>query len=71
MFCEKSALRSFAKFAGIHLCQRLFFIKKETLAEVFFCEFCEIFMNTFFHRTYLVEKDRSPLYPVLLTFAKQ
>ena len=24
------------------------FIKKETLIEVFFCEFCEIFKNTFF-----------------------
>ena len=24
------------------------FIKKETLAQVFFCEFCEIFKNTFF-----------------------
>ena len=24
------------------------FFKKETLVQVFFCEFCEIFMNTFF-----------------------
>ena len=24
------------------------FIKKETLAQVFLCEFCEIFKNTFF-----------------------
>ena len=30
------------------------FIKKETLAEVFFCEFCEMIKNTFFHRTPLV-----------------
>ena len=27
------------------------FIKKESLAQVFFCEFCEINKNTFFHRT--------------------
>ena len=27
------------------------FIKKETLALVFSCEFCEIFKNTFFYRT--------------------
>ena len=27
------------------------FIKKETLAQVFSCEFCEIFKKTFFHRT--------------------
>ena len=27
------------------------FIKKETLVQVFSCEFCEISKNTFFHRT--------------------
>ena len=27
------------------------FIKKETLAQVFSCEFCEIFKNMFFYRT--------------------
>ena len=26
-------------------------IKKETLAQVFFCEFCEVFKNTIFPRT--------------------
>ena len=26
------------------------FIKKETLAQVFSCEFCEFFTNTFLHR---------------------
>ena len=31
--------------------QALNFIKKETLALVFSCEFCEIFKNTFFNRT--------------------
>ena len=30
------------------------FIKKETLAEVFSCEFCEISKSTFLHRTPLV-----------------
>ena len=30
------------------------FVKKETLAQVFSCEFCAIFKNTFFHRTSLV-----------------
>ena len=30
------------------------FIKNETLAQVFSCEFCEISKNTFFHRTPLV-----------------
>ena len=27
-----------------------YFFKKETLAQVFSCEFCEIFKNTFFKR---------------------
>ena len=27
---------------------------KKALAQVFFCEFCEIFKNTFFHRMPLV-----------------
>ena len=27
------------------------FIKKETMAQVFSCEFCKIFKNTFFYRT--------------------
>ena len=54
----KRVLRNFAKFTRKHLCQSLFFnkvadeacnfIKKETLAQVFSCEFCEIFENIFF-----------------------
>ena len=57
MFCKEGALRNFAKFTGKHLCQSLFF-NKETrdmqlynLAEVFFCEFCEISKNTFSYRS--------------------
>ena len=30
------------------------FTKKETLAQAFFCEFCEISKNTFYYRTSLV-----------------
>ena len=45
-------LRNFTKSTGKHLCQSLFFnIKKESLAQVFFCEFCEISKNTFFLNT--------------------
>ena len=55
----RDVLRNFAKFTGKHLCQSLFFIiklqdetcnfiiKKETLAQVFSCEFWEISKNTF------------------------
>ena len=44
---RKGVLRNFAKFTGKHLRQSLL-IKKETVAQVFFCEFCEISKNTFF-----------------------
>ena len=57
VFCKIGALRNLAKFKEKHLCQRLFlnkFIKKETLAQVFSCEFCEISRNTFLHRAPLV-----------------
>ena len=59
---KRDVLENFAKFTEKHLCQSLFFnkvqacnfIKKEALAQVFFCEFCEIFKSTSFHRTPLV-----------------
>ena len=58
-FARKGALRNFAKLRGKHLVlDSLFlinlqasvcnFIKKETLALLFSCEFCEISKNTFF-----------------------
>ena len=34
--------------------QACYFIKKETVEQVFSCEFCEISKNTFFHGTPLV-----------------
>ena len=48
-----------SKFTGKHLCEntRVYFLIKlqakgcETLAQVFPCEFCEIFKNTCFYRT--------------------
>ena len=55
---KKGVLINFAKFTGKYLCQSLFFnkvaraacnfIKKETVAQVFSCEFSEISKNTFF-----------------------
>ena len=69
VFCEKGVLRNFGEFTGKHLCHSLFFnkvagsacnfIKKETLAQVFSCEFCEIPKNTFFYRTPLVAAFRA------------
>ena len=57
VFCKKGVLRNFTKFTGKHLRQSLFFnnfIKKETLAQAFSCEFCGISKNTFFCRIRLV-----------------
>ena len=57
MFCKTGVLRNFIKFTVKLLCQSLFnksaglglqLIKKETLAQVFPCEFCEISKNIFF-----------------------
>ena len=59
---KKGVLKHFAKFTGKDLCQSLCFhkvaglrpatlLKTETLAQVFNCEFCDIFMNTFFYKT--------------------
>ena len=49
MFSKKGVLKNFAKFTGKHLCQSVYFnkvanfIKKETLAQVFSCEFLRNF----------------------------
>ena len=52
VFCKKGVPRNFTKFTAKHLCQSLF--KKETLRQVFSCEFCKISKNTFSHRVPLV-----------------
>ena len=58
VFCKKAILRNLAKFTGKRPCHRLFliklqasalqFIKKDSLAQLFSCEFCEISKNIFF-----------------------
>ena len=66
--CSIKTCFSLAKFIGNQLCQNLFLIKlqpsglqlieKETLEIVLFCEFCEIFKNTFFaERLYVTASD--------------
>ena len=42
------------------------FIKKETLAQVFSCEFCEIYKNTFYYRTPLVAASGVLIYFAIL-----
>ena len=57
VFSEKTCSQKFHKIRRKHLCQSLFFktslqlCKKETLVQVFSCEFCEIFKNTFLQNT--------------------
>ena len=57
VFCKRGVLRNFAKLTENHLRQSLLFnevadlIKKETLAQVFSCKFCEISKKTFSYRT--------------------
>ena len=46
------------------------FIKKETLAQVLSCEFCEISKNTFFYRTLLVAASEVCLQRLSKTFMK-
>ena len=43
------------------------FIKKENLAQVFSCEFCEISKNTFLNRTPLVAASKCGTFGALLT----
>ena len=49
-------------FWSVYICAGVYisFIKKETLTQVFSCEFCEIFQNTFSYRT---PRMAAPGYP--------
>ena len=62
MFCKKGVLKNFAKSTGKSLCQKSLFelscrlrpatiLEKRLLVQVFSCEFCELFKNTFCYRT--------------------
>ena len=51
LFYKKGVLQNFVKLSPATEAGACNFIKKETLAEVFFCEFCEIFKSIFFYRT--------------------
>ena len=57
VFCKKGVLRNFAKFTKTPVPESLYnkvacnFIKKETLVQLFSCEFCKIPNSTFSYRT--------------------
>ena len=50
LFYDKNSRQTLASYR-LEACN---FIKKETLAPVFSCEFCKIYKNTFYYRTPLV-----------------
>ena len=51
VFYKLGILKNFVKFTGKPLCQSIFFIKKDTLAQVLSFGFFKIFKNTFFYST--------------------
>ena len=71
MFFKIGILKSFANFTGRHLCWRLFLKnlqteglqlhKKKTPTQVFSCEVCEIYKNTFSYRTPPVTASAPPV----------
>ena len=48
MFCKKGGLKKFAKIHRKALASESPFLKKVTLAQISFCEFCETFKNNDF-----------------------
>ena len=71
MFFKIGVLKSFANFTGKHLCWSLFLKnlqaeglqlpKKKTPTQVFSCELCENFKNTFSYRTPPVSASATPM----------
>ena len=68
VFCKKGVIRNFTKFTGKHLASVSFliklqaqvcnFIKKEALAQVFSCEFCEILRTMLVADSYFIRTLR-------------
>ena len=62
MFFKIGVLKNFAIFTGKQL------YRQETPTQIFFCEYTEIFMNIYFHRTPLVAVSVLYLPAVILSF---
>ena len=59
--------KDFTSDVCLHLLQACNYIKKETLAQVFFCEFCEISKNTLFtEHLWTTASDLSKMSPLIL-----
>ena len=69
-FCKKGVPRNLTKFTGKHPClfskvtdiRPTTLLKKETQAQVFYCEYCEISKNTFSYATPPVATSRKSFF---------
>ena len=61
VFCKKVVLTNFSKFAGKHLCQGLFFIKKRLRHRGFSVNLVKFLRTLFFYRTPLVAASNPTL----------
>ena len=80
VFCKKSVLKIFENVTGKHFARVSFLIKlqaehvtllKKTLAQVFSCEFCDIFKNTVFFKTPPVAASENCNYGVIYLWHPQ
>ena len=65
--CRSSLPEVFCNKKGVLKAKAFNFIKKETLAKMFSCEFCDIFKNTFFYRTLPVAASEQGTSKVVVT----
>ena len=69
--CKKKVFLEISQISQENTCARVYFlikfnevinfIKNETLAQIFFCDFCEILKNTFSYRTPMVAASGTKL----------
>ena len=74
VFCKKGILKISKKLTGKHLCHGLFvqaefsnFIKKETMTQVFSCEYWDIFKSNFIYRIPTVDDSAKNRFIFCLT----
>ena len=60
---KKGVLKNFAKFTGKSLCRKIFLNKVAGSPQVFSCEFCEIFKNSYFVEHLPMAASKSEISP--------
>ena len=69
VFCKKVFLK-ISQNSQENTCARVSFFNKETLEQMFSCEFCDIFKSIYFYRTPLVAAYESGLKPLTISTIK-